>query len=83
MYWVGEFLTRYSFSFTGLNFSNREYFFGYLMCRRGAIISCFGVSEPNHKVVGRRRVTLMQEEERKRGSRNHSALNEHSVVITF
>lgn len=83
MYWVGEFLTRYRVSFTGLNFSSRESFFGNLMCRRGAIISCFGVSEPNHKVAGRRGVTLMEEEERKRGSRNHSAHNEHSVVITF
>lgn len=53
------------------------------MCRRGGIISCFGVSEPNHKVAGRKRVTLMEEEERKRGSRNHSAHNGYSVVITF
>lgn len=53
------------------------------MCGRGGIVSCFGVSEPNHKVAGRRRVALMEEEERKGGSRSHSAHNEHSVVITF
>lgn len=51
------------------------------MYRKGEVISCFGVSELYHKIVGRRRMMLL--EERKRGNRITMPSNEHSVVMKF